>query len=284
MKTFTIRLKGGTGSGHHGHKGIPGHQGGSLPADSSASAIGDMYFNNSMSIRDLSDQVVKRYGKSLFVHMYGSDKKAFISDLKSKLKNSGVSLTLDEQRDLFSEMDRQYDWYSNRMEIEGIEPIKPVESSATALSKLASEKNLTDEGARKYVTEVVDSMKKAGLHPYVSGNYSDSKVGGLNKFASNTVNWTISDGDYKSKIESAAKPGEFKLGVAIYGDKDGVKYYDRDDGTFDIIEESARRVGLRIKRALELSGLKIKDIYPAHWDSGYGTRDVGYSITIDKIG
>lgn len=36
---FTIRLKGGAGSGHFGHKGIPGHKGGSLPRDGSASAI-----------------------------------------------------------------------------------------------------------------------------------------------------------------------------------------------------------------------------------------------------
>lgn len=28
---FVIRFKGGKGSGHHGHEGIPGHQGGSLP-------------------------------------------------------------------------------------------------------------------------------------------------------------------------------------------------------------------------------------------------------------
>jgi len=32
----TVVLKGGAGSGHHGHKGIPGHQGGSLPRDASA--------------------------------------------------------------------------------------------------------------------------------------------------------------------------------------------------------------------------------------------------------
>jgi 5,10-methenyltetrahydromethanopterin hydrogenase len=32
---LTIRLKGGAGSGNHGHKGIPGHQGGSLPQGSS---------------------------------------------------------------------------------------------------------------------------------------------------------------------------------------------------------------------------------------------------------
>jgi hypothetical protein len=38
---FTIRLKGGLGSGHHGHKGIPGHHGGSLPSGSLASAIVD---------------------------------------------------------------------------------------------------------------------------------------------------------------------------------------------------------------------------------------------------
>ncbi|MFA5035683.1 MAG: zeta toxin family protein [Candidatus Izemoplasmatales bacterium] len=33
---YIIRLKGGEGSGHHGHKGIPGHHGGSLPSGSSA--------------------------------------------------------------------------------------------------------------------------------------------------------------------------------------------------------------------------------------------------------
>jgi len=36
---LTIRLKGGAGSGHHGHKGRPGEQGGSLPQGSSASAV-----------------------------------------------------------------------------------------------------------------------------------------------------------------------------------------------------------------------------------------------------
>jgi hypothetical protein len=35
MKTITFRLKGGPGSGAHGHKGIPGHQGGGLPLNSS---------------------------------------------------------------------------------------------------------------------------------------------------------------------------------------------------------------------------------------------------------
>jgi hypothetical protein len=36
---FTIRLKGGAGSGHHGHKGRPGEQGGSLPGDALNSSI-----------------------------------------------------------------------------------------------------------------------------------------------------------------------------------------------------------------------------------------------------
>ncbi|MFA5036557.1 MAG: hypothetical protein WC479_05220 [Candidatus Izemoplasmatales bacterium] len=39
MKTLTIRLKGGAGSGNHGHKGIPGHRGGSLPQGSHSSGI-----------------------------------------------------------------------------------------------------------------------------------------------------------------------------------------------------------------------------------------------------
>lgn len=36
---YKIRFKGGAGSGNHGHKGIPGHRGGSLPRDESASGI-----------------------------------------------------------------------------------------------------------------------------------------------------------------------------------------------------------------------------------------------------
>jgi predicted ABC-type ATPase len=41
---YMIRLKGGEGSGHHGHKGIPGHHGGSLPRGSSA-AVGKLSTN-----------------------------------------------------------------------------------------------------------------------------------------------------------------------------------------------------------------------------------------------
>lgn len=43
MRKLTIRLKGGPGSGHFGHKGRPGQEGGSLPSDSSASAVGIDY-------------------------------------------------------------------------------------------------------------------------------------------------------------------------------------------------------------------------------------------------
>jgi hypothetical protein len=39
MTKLTIRLKGGSGSGNHGHKGIPGHRGGSLPQGSESSGI-----------------------------------------------------------------------------------------------------------------------------------------------------------------------------------------------------------------------------------------------------
>jgi hypothetical protein len=39
MSKFTIRLKGGAGSGNHGHKGRPGEVGGSLPADNSSSRV-----------------------------------------------------------------------------------------------------------------------------------------------------------------------------------------------------------------------------------------------------
>lgn len=45
---LTIRLKGGKGSGHFGHKGIPGHKGGSLPSDSSGTDF-DKKQNTSVS-------------------------------------------------------------------------------------------------------------------------------------------------------------------------------------------------------------------------------------------
>lgn len=35
MANYILRLKGGPGSGHYGHKGIPGHRGGSLPREES---------------------------------------------------------------------------------------------------------------------------------------------------------------------------------------------------------------------------------------------------------
>jgi hypothetical protein len=41
MSKLTIRLKGGVGSGNHGHKGRPGEVGGSAPKGSSASAAVD---------------------------------------------------------------------------------------------------------------------------------------------------------------------------------------------------------------------------------------------------
>jgi hypothetical protein len=39
MKSYTFRLKGGPGSGAHGHKGIPGHQGGGLPVGEGGPAM-----------------------------------------------------------------------------------------------------------------------------------------------------------------------------------------------------------------------------------------------------
>lgn len=42
MAYYKIRFKGGPGSGHFGHKGRPGHKGGSLPRDGSAGTFVSM--------------------------------------------------------------------------------------------------------------------------------------------------------------------------------------------------------------------------------------------------
>lgn len=41
MNTYKFRFKGGPGSGNHGHKGIPGHRGGSLPRGESGADVPD---------------------------------------------------------------------------------------------------------------------------------------------------------------------------------------------------------------------------------------------------
>lgn len=299
---LTIRLKGGPGSGHHGHKGIPGHRGGSLPREGSAASSssksnidigrdgigGKFYYGNSMSIRDLSDQVVYRYGMNSFVNMYGNDKKAFLADLKKRLRDSSISLTAQEQKDLYSEVERQYDWHRPQNNFKPVTPSKPVtspkreNSSSFNVSNLSSEKNLTNESAQKYVKEIAGIMEKKGLYPYLSKNYSDSQFGGLNTYASNTQNWTISDGDYKGKVTPAAKPGEYSIGVSVFGKKNGIRYYDTSDGGFSPITTDVERVGSRIKTALKSAGIDNVTVRASGWDAGYGTYNVNYAIIIPK--
>jgi len=86
-----VVLKGGPGSGHFGHKGIPGHQGGSLPSDSLYTSV-------------LTDAVVNYtnlvdYSKSDLVNILNSGSMdAFINDTQSGLKRLGINSVLGVHR------------------------------------------------------------------------------------------------------------------------------------------------------------------------------------------
>jgi hypothetical protein len=76
-KTYGIKLKGGAGSGNHGHKGRPGEQGGSLPQGSSASSV------NTVGSTPVDQERRKRLE-------YQIDKKLTESGWEKKSRNNAV--------------------------------------------------------------------------------------------------------------------------------------------------------------------------------------------------
>jgi hypothetical protein len=71
------------------------------------------------------------------------------------------------------------------------------------------------------------------------------------------------------------------MGVAVYGNKVGIKYYETEDG-FEPITSTVERVGSRIERALKSSGIGDVTVRATGWDSGYGTYNVDYAVIIPK--
>jgi hypothetical protein len=87
-EVVTVVLKGGAGSGNHGHKGIPGHQGGSLPQGSSASAVTASQINYDNVENLLKNNSFANFDKS-------SDKLNYVSDYGNKLSKSlGMSTSV----------------------------------------------------------------------------------------------------------------------------------------------------------------------------------------------
>ncbi|MFA5035668.1 MAG: hypothetical protein WC479_00625 [Candidatus Izemoplasmatales bacterium] len=86
---FTLRLKGGLGSGHYGHKGRPGHQGGSLPEGSSASAV-DKWFSGS--------KVVDTKGNPITVYHGTPNSLVYNTNYSKELHNAIVRIYKDTGR------------------------------------------------------------------------------------------------------------------------------------------------------------------------------------------
>ncbi|MFA5036563.1 MAG: hypothetical protein WC479_05250 [Candidatus Izemoplasmatales bacterium] len=99
-KTYGIKLKGGAGSGNHGHKGIPGHRGGSLPQGSSvsdSSTFDESVPSDVETGKPLSDVKAVKKAKVFLDAMYLNVE--YDEDLKSAaayLSNKYLGTSLDE--------------------------------------------------------------------------------------------------------------------------------------------------------------------------------------------
>jgi hypothetical protein len=74
-----VVMKGGAGSGHHGHKGIPGHQGGSLPAGAASKKVAEVRMMNTEDI-DPKNQARLKAELEAFADELGFPKDKLIFD------------------------------------------------------------------------------------------------------------------------------------------------------------------------------------------------------------
>lgn len=121
MKTYTIRFKGGAGSGFHGHKGIPGHRGGSLPREGSSAGINDYPTDwDGRAMRPESDEM--------------SDKEV-LRDVKRSLTNLANNVRSWAARDTIMELANEY-LGTDYVSLGGEEGMKIARSLAKRLGKL----------------------------------------------------------------------------------------------------------------------------------------------------
>lgn len=96
-----IKLKGGPGSGHKGHKGIPGHQGGSLPDNMTSQPEISSEFKKSWAIniaqsdlmRSLCAKVYSREELQTIMQMFpysNQSKDEFVSEMKQLMTSDEV--------------------------------------------------------------------------------------------------------------------------------------------------------------------------------------------------
>jgi hypothetical protein len=123
MSKLTIRLKGGAGSGHHGHRGRPGEQGGSLPAGSQASASSkvNLMWNELDSIRDLEDELMNDMKNRKF-----KSKADLSSAVKKRISESGIQLGNSSIKDVVSNVSNT-EWFQKRLET-SVRELSPAEA------------------------------------------------------------------------------------------------------------------------------------------------------------
>lgn len=115
---LTIRFKGGPGSGHYGHKGIPGHKGGSLPRGESASSVpsnNKLMWRESDSIRDLEDELIgemKRSGKKF------KNRPELYLHVRERLSESGIKFDSSQTHELVGNISNSK-WYEKNVETAG---------------------------------------------------------------------------------------------------------------------------------------------------------------------
>lgn len=121
MTKFTIRLKGGAGSGNFGHKGRPGEVGGSAPKDSASGNSKDSWRKTDKISWDGEDvfalnnkvkSYFTKYLDSRYTEEFGTEKK-FYESVKSLLDRSSIELSDGE----WDELGQYFDaWVPDKFE------------------------------------------------------------------------------------------------------------------------------------------------------------------------
>jgi hypothetical protein len=159
----------------------------------------------------------------------------------------------------------------------------------TATARLSPPMVFADDTARAFVAEVAGVLAEAGLEPYVGPWYSDSQLRGLEMHASNAQPWSVHDPDagspYGHLVRGGPKPGQALIGVEIWGTHGNNSLYKaEDDGSAsdEISERAVDAMAGRITRVLRDAGLAVTGTSVFGWDSGFGTRNVGFAVVFDK--
>ncbi|MFA5035659.1 MAG: hypothetical protein WC479_00580 [Candidatus Izemoplasmatales bacterium] len=110
MVKLTIRLKGGAGSGFHGHKGRPGEVGGSAPKGSSPGTPVVMDKGSSKSvISDLENNKLYRAGYSKSAQFY--DKQVMLKPVTSRARSRATNYDFPSRLNLIVDKREDGNWH-----------------------------------------------------------------------------------------------------------------------------------------------------------------------------